>query len=185
MNEGRNIAPQIEQRMEFDRTLVFAKARPWKERQAQIDSGRIERIDRMRQFQAEAVLGVELARGLDQAEGEVLIDALKDSDPLWAEAHAESYAPVAVLVGIRQRALGDAAANAQMVELGGMRAQTGLDIAQAFPVGQLCKGHAQKLVEVRESERRIAPRVLGYAAPEGVQRQVIHQLGKHQLSRMH
>lgn len=168
MNEGRNIAPQIEQRMEFDRTLAFAKARPWKERQAQIDSGRIERIDRMRQFQAEAVLGVELARGLDQAEGEVLIDA-----------------PVAVLVGIRQRALGDAAANAQMVELGGMRAQTGLDIAQAFPVGQLCKGHAQKLVEVRESERRIAPRVLGYAAPEGVQRQVIHQLGKHQLSRMH
>lgn len=112
MNESRDIAPQIERRMEFDRAFVFAKARPGKERQAQIDGGRVERIDRMRQFQAEAVLGVELARCLDQAEGEILIDA-----------------PVAVLVGVRQRALGNAAANAQMVELGGMRAQTGLDVA--------------------------------------------------------
>ena len=59
--------------MEFDRTLVFAEARPGKERQTQIDGGRIERIDRMRQFQAEAVLGVEFACRLDQAEGEVLM----------------------------------------------------------------------------------------------------------------
>ena len=168
MDEGRNVAPQVEQRMEFDRALAFAKAGPGKERQAQIDGGRIERIDRMRQFQAEAVLGIEFARCLDQAESEILIDA-----------------PVAVLVGVGQRALGNAAANAQVVELGGMRAKTGLDVAQAFAVGQLREGHAQELVEVRESERRIASGVLGHAAPEGVQRQMIHQLGKHQLSRMH
>lgn len=168
MDEGRNVAPQVEQRMKLDRPFVFAKARPWKERQAQIDGGRIERIDRMHQFQAEAVLGIEFVRCLDQAEGEILINA-----------------PVAVLVGVGQRALGNAAAYAQMVELGGMRAQTGLDVAQAFPVSQLREGHAQELIEVRESERRIAPRVFCHASSEGVQRQMIHQLGKHQLSRRH
>lgn len=57
--------------MEFDRALVLAKARPGEERQAQIDGGRVEGIDRMRQFQTEAVLGVELAGCLDQAEGKI------------------------------------------------------------------------------------------------------------------
>src|SRR5574337_2072709 len=74
MNEGRNSAPQIEQRMELDRALAYAKARPGEERQTQIDGGRIERIDRMRQFQAEAVLGGALARRMDQAEGDIRID---------------------------------------------------------------------------------------------------------------
>ena len=46
MDEGRNVAPQIEQRVEFDRPLVFAKARPGKKRQAHIDGSRVERIDR-------------------------------------------------------------------------------------------------------------------------------------------
>ena len=168
MNEGRDIAPQIEERMELDCALVFAKSRPGEERQAQIDSGRVECIDRMRQFQAEAVFGIEFARFLNQAEGEILIDA-----------------PVATLVGIRQCALGNAAANAQMVELGGMGAQTSLDVAQAFPVGQLREGHAQKLIEMRKSERRITPRVLVHATPKSVQWQMIHELSEYQLSRMH
>jgi hypothetical protein len=72
-----------------------------------------------------------------------------------------------------------------MVELGGMRPQAGLDVAQAFPVGQLGEGHAQELVEMRKSERRITPWVLGHTTPESMQWQVIHQLGKHQLSSMH
>ena len=122
----------------------------------------------MRQFQAEAVLGIEFARRLDQAEGKILIDA-----------------PVTALVGVRQGAAGNTAANAQMIELGFVRTQTGLDVAQALPVGQLREGHAQELIEVRESERRIAARVLGHAAPEGVQWQMIHQLCEHQLPRMH
>ena len=66
--------------------------------------GRVERINRVRQFQAEAVLGIELAGHLDQAEGEILVDT-----------------PVAVLVGIRQCAPGNATPYAQMVKLGGVR----------------------------------------------------------------
>ncbi len=168
MDEGRNIAPQIEERMEFDCTFVCAKARPGKERQTQVDSRRIEGIDRMLQLDAEAVLGVELAGRLDQAEGEVLVNA-----------------PVARLVGVGQGAAGDATTNAQVIELGGMRAQAGLDVAQAFPVGQLREGHAQELIEVREAECRVATGILLHAASKSVQRQMIHQLGEHQLSSMH
>lgn len=40
-----------------------------------------------------------------------------------------------------------------MIELGGMRTQTGLDVAQAFPVSELREGHAQELVEMREGKR--------------------------------
>ncbi len=168
MDEGRNIAAQIEQRMEFDRTFVFAKARPGEERQAQIDGRRIEGIDRIFQLYAEAVLGVEFARRPDQAEGEVLINA-----------------PVACLVGIGQGAAGNTATNAQVIELCGMRAQASLDVAQAFAVGQLRESHAQELIEVREAECRVATRILLYAASKVVQRQVIHQLGEHQFSSMH
>ena len=122
----------------------------------------------MRQFQAEAVLGIEFARRLDQAEGKILIDA-----------------PVTALVGVRQGAAGNTAANAQMIELGFVRTQTGLDVAQALPVGQLREGHAQELIEMRKGEGRIAPGILAHASPEGMQRQMIHELREHQLSRMH
>ena len=44
----------------------------------------------------------------------------------------------AVLDGVCQRALGNAAANAQMIELGGIRLQTGLDVTQV--AGQLREG---------------------------------------------
>lgn len=108
MDKGRNVAPQIEQGVKLHGSLLFAKARPWKERQAQIDGGGIERINGMRQFQTEAVPGVKLARCLDQAEGKVLIDA-----------------PVAVFVGVGQCAFGNAATDAQMIQLGRMRAQAG------------------------------------------------------------
>ena len=47
VDEGRNVAPQAEQRMELDRAFVFTEARPRKQRQAQVDGGRVERISRV------------------------------------------------------------------------------------------------------------------------------------------
>ena len=111
---------------------------------------------------------VELAGGLDQAEREVLVDA-----------------PVAILVGIRQRAAGDAATDAHMVQLVRVCPQAGFDVPQAFAESQLGKRHAQELVEVGERERRIAARILRHAAAEGVRRQMIHQLREYQFSRIH
>lgn len=152
--------------MELDCGLSFPEARPGKQRQAQIDGGGIERIDGLLQFHAEAVLGIEPAGHLNQRQGEVLVNA-----------------PVAPLVGIGQGAPGDAATDAKVVQLARMGPQTGFDVAQAFPVGQLSEHPAQIRVEVRE--RWVLARIPRHAAPERGQRQMLHQLREHPLSRMH
>ena len=55
---------------------------------------------------------------------------------------------VALFVGIGQRALGDVVTDAQVIKLGSVSAQTGLDVAQAFAVIQLREGYAKKLIEM-------------------------------------
>ena len=53
VDEGRDVAAQIEQRVQFDRRLGRAKWRPRKHRQAQIDGRRVERVDGLLQIDAE------------------------------------------------------------------------------------------------------------------------------------
>ena len=48
-----NAAAQVEQRMQLDGGLASAELSPRKKRQTQIDSGRIQRIDGLSEFQAE------------------------------------------------------------------------------------------------------------------------------------
>ena len=157
VDEGRDVAAQIEQGVQFDGALVLAKARPGKQCQTKIDSGRVEGINRLFQFQTEVVAGIQLSGCLDQTQGEIPIDA-----------------PVACLVGIGQGTFGNAAANSQVVKLRRMRTQTGFDVAKALPVGQLGKGHAQKLIQVRKRQRRILSRIPFHASPKGLQRKAIH-----------
>ena len=144
------------------------RKRPGKQRQAQINDGGIERIDGLLQLHTEAVLGIEPTRHLNQGQGEILVDA-----------------PVAPLVGVGQGAPGDAATDAEVVQLARMGPQTGFDVAQVFPVGQLGEHPAQIRVEVREGERRVLARIPRHTAPERGQRQMLHQLGEHPLARMH
>src|SRR2546425_5186343 len=113
----RNVAAQVEQRMQFDGAFALAKVGPGKQRQAEIDSGRIERVDGLLQSQAEVVFEVKRPRCLDQQLGKVGVDA-----------------PVAHRVGVRQRVARNATANAQVIELGLVRAQTSFDVAQALAI---------------------------------------------------
>ena len=78
---------------------------PREERKRQVDGGRIERIRRMVEFDAEWILGVELAPNGDQAVREVVVDA-----------------PIAFLVGLRQGAAGNMTTDAEVIEFGLMRA---------------------------------------------------------------
>ena len=133
VDEARDAAAQVEQGVQLDRALGLAELRPREQREAEVDGCRVQRVNRVRQFHAKAVLGVELAGNLDQAEREVLIDS-----------------PVAPFVGIRQRAAGDPATDAQMVQLGRLRPQASFDVPQTLAISQLGKGHAQELVEVGE-----------------------------------
>jgi len=96
MDELGNAAAQIEQRVHLDRAFGCAKSRPGEQGQAEIDGGRIERVDGVVQFDAEVVVDVQRSGSGDENLSEIGIDA-----------------PVARLVGICQRALGDTRTDAQ------------------------------------------------------------------------
>ena len=72
--------------MQLDGTLVAAKLGPGEQRQTQIDGGRVEGIDGLRQLHSERLVAVEIAGAADQHLGKVAVNA-----------------PVAHLVGVGQR----------------------------------------------------------------------------------
>ena len=117
VNEGWNVAAQVEQRMHLDGSFCSAKMCPWKDAQTQVDGRGVECIGRLLQFHSKAVACVKLSGDLNEAYRKIRVDAA-----------------VALLVGIGQRALGDIASYAQVIELGLMGAQTGFDVAQALAV---------------------------------------------------
>jgi len=98
--------------MHLDGGFGLTKARLREDAQTQIDGRGIERVDRLFQLHRKAVAGIKRSGGLNQAHREIRKDAA-----------------IALLVGIGQRALGNIAANAQVIELGLMGAQTGFDVA--------------------------------------------------------
>src|SRR3989442_2823198 len=166
--EARYRAAKVEHGVQLHCRLIALEPRPRKKRQAHVDDGRVERVCRIRQFDAEAISRIELSCDVDEAQSEVLINA-----------------PVTFLVGIRERAACHAAPNAEVIQLRGVSSQTRFDIAQALAKRKLRKRHAQKLIEVRELERRISARISRYAPPKCMQRQVIHQLREHEFAVMH
>jgi len=93
--------------------------------------------------------------------------------------------PVAFLVSVSQIASCDVAADTEVIELGFLRAQTNFDVAQALAEGQLRKGHAQKLVQMRKGFSGIVRRVSCNAPTKGMQRQKIHKLRKNQFTNEH
>jgi hypothetical protein len=98
MQEARDISAQIQQRMHLHRRLGRPEVRPGKDRQAQVDGRRIQRVDRVGQFQAKVFPGVELPSLNDQSPSQFRIDP-----------------PIPGLIGIRQRRTQVRAASADAV----------------------------------------------------------------------
>ena len=103
-DEGRDIAAQIEQRMQLHGSLGRAERRPWKDGEAEIDRGRIERVHGVLEIEPERLVGIEPPGDADQALREVAVDA-----------------PVPSGVGISQGVACDAAAKTQVIELEALR----------------------------------------------------------------
>ena len=133
MNKCGNGAPQIEQRVLLDRRLGRAKRRPVKNRQAEIDGGRVQRIHGTVEFQIERFVGIQQTRLSDQHLGKL-------------EVNAE----VAALVGVRQCRALERCAEPHVIELAGLRRQTHFDVAQTFSIGELRKRHDAKLLCTRQ-----------------------------------
>ena len=77
------------------------------------------------------------------------------------------------------------AAKAHVVELGGLTAQTGFDVAQTLAIGQLGERHTQKLVETSEVFDLVLSVVASDTSAESGQRQVRHHLRKNKFARVH
>lgn len=128
-NYGRDIALQTQERVKLDAAFVSAEGRPRKKREAQIDSGGVQRVGGLLQFGGKRLMGVERGGLLNQDLSEIGKDA-----------------PVARLVGIGQSASSGRFANTAVIELGAQSPQAGFDIAQTLAPSQLGKGHDHELL---------------------------------------
>jgi hypothetical protein len=168
IDPARNIAAQVQERVELDRSFPFAELGPREKREAQIDGRRIEDVSGLFQSHSEVFVGVQFPGPADQNLGEVGIDA-----------------PISLLVGFGQGAAGDLAAEACVIEFGLHRPETGFDISKAFSVCELREGHAEKLFEAGKLADVIISSIPSNTLLEFVFGQVIHQLGKNDSSRIH
>lgn len=75
----------------------------------------------------------------------------------------------------------NAATDAEMIELGALRAKTCFDVAQAFTIGQLRESHAQVLIEAREAFDLVLALVASNALPESGERQMLHDLSENEF----
>jgi len=141
---------------------------PWKQRQAQVDGGRVQSIDRVGQLQTQAVVGIKLSRLGDQPMGELRVNA-----------------PVAQLVGIGQRRSTHRFAKPHVVELRGLSRQADLDIAQALSIGQLRKRHRAILLGAAQRSDPSIAVVTRNNPREGAPRQKFHQLGEKRFAGVH
>ncbi len=133
INIGRNAASQIQQRVQFHRTLAATEFSPRKQRQAQIDGRGVQGIHSLGQLHSKRFSTVKVASGGNQDLGEIGVDP-----------------PVAVFVGVCQRVARNLAPEAHMIEFGLLGTKTGFDIAEAFAIGELSEGQTEELIPTGE-----------------------------------
>jgi len=154
--------------MHLDGTFGISKMSPAEERKTELDGGRIECVNRSIQIDLQAVARVKLFRSVDKYFREFGI-----------------YAIIPQFVGIRKGTSRDGATEAKMVQTGLMGAQTYLDVPQTLALGQLRKGHAEKLIPTTETLDAIVPLVMLYASVEFVPRQESKKLREDILACVH
>jgi hypothetical protein len=86
VDEARDVAAQVQQRVHLDRRFGGAEMRPRKDRQTKVDRRRVERIDRVGEIETQILIDVQSSRLDDQPLGQFRV-----------------YAPIARFVGIGQR----------------------------------------------------------------------------------
>lgn len=168
ITNGGEVASQGQQGVQFYGGFVTPELGPWKQRQTQIDSGRIQGVGGLLQFGAEGFVGVELSCLLNEDVSEIR------EDP-----------PIALLVGIGQRAAGRGLANAAVVEFGAQNPEAGLDVAQALAVGQLGESQDQEMFVAGQRAHMLVASVPTNTLVDFVLGQFVHQLGEHGSALIH
>src|SRR3990167_7412227 len=172
VNETGDRTSQVQQGVQLDSRFGGTKRSPRKKAQAQVDGGRVQRVNRRPhqrlQLCTGRVVGVQRSGDTNQVMRQIGKDL-----------------PGAYSIGVGQRVARDGlAAKSEVIEMLALRPQIDLDVAQGFASCELGKGQAQELIQTSE----VFDFVLGAAnldhASKGLQRQVSHNLRKNELTRM-
>ncbi len=158
-DKRRDIGPQVQLGMHLDSTFVTAMLCPGKERQAQIDDGGIQSVNRAFEIPGQGLTGVKCAGLVDQNQGNVAIDF-----------------PVARFVGLGQSVARHSHLHSGMIEFGPNGAQTDFDIAQTFSASKLSKGHTIKLVQTGKRSDAMVAEISIDVRFETPSRKEIHEL---------
>ena len=168
VDEAGDIAAQIEQRVHLYRCLGRTKVRPREHRQAQIDGGRIERVDGIVQVDGKALRGIQAACPANEQLCQLVPNA-----------------PIAPLVGIGQRGAGYRFAQPHVIELARLCRQADFDVAQALAPRQLSEGQDPELLRAIE---RTHPAIAAIARDDATKARPwheVHDLGEQRLADVH
>lgn len=169
VHQDRQWSTQIKLGVNLDRRLVRAEAGPREDRQAQIDRGRVDRVNRGLQFiNSAGFAGAQFARTGDEQQRKLLEDAT-----------------VAGRVGVGQGAARNRAAETEVIELLLTRSQAVLQIAQAFPEGEHGESKRQQVVPRGERRGFIVTSILRDDASEITLRKEVDDLREDETSRVH
>lgn len=167
VDKQRDRALQIHLRMNLHGSFGFAEVRPGKERQAQVDSARVDSDDHAVQTDGILLCGIEALRFSDENLGQGFVNP-----------------PVSPQVGVGQIAPGDVAAKPHPVSIL-VPTQASLDVPQPFPVSQLREDHREELIPGRELRRVSAHRVQFDATVELLPVQIVDNLCEYEPSSVH
>ena len=95
------------------------------------------------------------------------------------------HPPVSFFVSISQRASGDLATDAHVIQFVLHAEQTGGGISKAFPIGQLCKEQTKIVIETSERLNFVIAFVTLDTPTKLMKRQVFKKLSKHGFSCIH
>ena len=128
------IAPQVEQRVQFDRTLCSTKRSPRIHRQTQIDRSRIELINRCVQIDNERLVDIKQPRNPNQMLSVVVIDLPRTRRIRIGQRNARQLRT----------------SKSHVVQTLGLCTKIDLDVAKRLSISQLRKNHCEELIQAGE-----------------------------------
>ncbi len=147
LNEGGNLAPEVQQGVQLDGCLRFAKWPPVKRAQTQIDRCGNQCVDRVFEIELLVLVHIKLASAADH-----------NCDQVGPDSQ------VAQLVGISQGRAMNGVAKSHGVQLARLGSMRHLHVAQALSPSQLSKSNDAKLLRASQAPHAQVAAIAGHYA---------------------
>jgi len=146
---------QVHNRVNFNSCLVLSKLCPWEQRQAQVNSRRVQSFHRF----GDLVVTVKLLSMNDQYHSQIMINL-----------------PGTVCIGIGHSTEWYVGFDAHMIATSPQSIEGGSEVSEAIPEGELCEAHTKELIPTCKFLCTVISFVFGYNFPEFIFGNNIHKL---------